>query len=87
MNDAATITLIIVSSVVSIFLILFSLVLVDILRLVKQIRKIAERAETVASSVESAANAFEKSAGPIAALKLVASIVENVRHHKSKKGE
>ncbi len=85
MNDTAVITLIVVSAALTIFLILFSLMLYNLVCLVRQVRKIVEKAENVATSVESAASAFEKTATPIAALKVVANIVESVAKLKKKR--
>lgn len=87
MNDTAVITLVVVSTALTIFLILFSMVLFNIVQVLRQVRRIVEKAENVAISVESAASAFEKTASPLAALKVIGSIVENVskiKHRKDK---
>ncbi|PJE65462.1 hypothetical protein COU91_01525 [Candidatus Saccharibacteria bacterium CG10_big_fil_rev_8_21_14_0_10_47_8] len=85
MNTAAETLLIIVSATLSVFLILLIIVAVYLISLLKRIRRIAEHAENVADSVESAASAFKKTASPLAALKVVGSIVENAAKFKRKK--
>lgn len=85
MNDTAVITLVVVSTALTIFLILFSLVLFNIVRLLRQVRRIVEKAENVAVSVETAASAFEKTASPLATLKVIGNIVENVTKFKQRK--
>lgn len=85
MNDTAVITLVVVSSALTVFLIVGILVLYNIVCLVKQVRRVVDKAESVASSVESAASAFEKSAAPMAALKVIGNIVENVSKFKQGK--
>ncbi|MBI5906840.1 hypothetical protein HY857_02190 [Candidatus Saccharibacteria bacterium] len=85
MDSAAEALLIIVSATLSVFLILLIVVVVYVISLLKQIRRIAEHAENVADSVESAASAFEKTASPLAVLKIVGSIVENAAKFRRKK--
>ena len=84
MDSAAETLLIVVSSVLSVFLILSSIALIFFIRLLKQLRRIAERAENVAESVETAAENFERKAGSLAALKLVANIIDSVSKMRKK---
>lgn len=85
MNDTAVITLIVVSAALTIFLVLGCLVLYNIVCLLKQVRRVVQKAESVAESVESAANVLDRTASPLAALKIVGSIVENVARLKNKR--
>jgi len=48
------------------------------IKVLRSVRRIVERAEQVADSVEAAAYAFERSASPIALIKVVGSIVDKV---------
>lgn len=85
--DTATQTLvIIVSAVLTIFLVAFIVAIVHIVKLVKQIRYLAARAESVADSVESAANVFEKSASPFMIIKTIGNIIEQASKVKRRKG-
>lgn len=85
MDTAAETLLIVVSSVLSVFLILAIIALVYVIKILKQIRRISEKAENVAESVESAANTFEKTASPLAILKIIGSIVDNAAKMKKRR--
>ena len=85
MESAAETLLIIVSSTLTVFLVLASVALIFFIKLVRQLHRIADRAENVAESVEAAAETFEKSARPIAVLKLVGSIIDNAAKLRRKK--
>ena len=87
MNDTAVVTLIVVSAALTIFLILFSLVLLNIVLVLRQVRRVMGRAENAAASVEAAAEAFEKSATPLAALKIIGRIVENATKFKNRRDQ
>lgn len=50
----------------------------------KQVKRITERAENVADTVESAAAAFERASSPIAVIKLLGKIVEQAAGYKKK---
>ncbi len=86
MDTAAQALLIIVSSVLSIFLIVGIVALVYLVKVLKQIRRITEKAENVAESVESAANTFERTASPLAILKVIGSIIDNASKMKKRRG-
>lgn len=85
MNTTELVFLIILSTTLSIFLILFSVALGYLISILKQIKKIVERAENVAGTVESAAAAFERTASPLAILKLIGNIVEQASKFKRRK--
>lgn len=85
MDTVAEVLLIIVSATLSVFLVVLIIVGVYLISLIKQIRRIAEHAENVADSVESAASTFEKTASPLAVLKVIGSIVENAAKLRRKK--
>lgn len=84
MDSAAQVLLIIVSSVLSVFLILLAIAAIYAIAVLKRVNQIVDRAENVADTMEAAARAFEKTAGPIAIIKLIANIVGSVRHKKGK---
>jgi hypothetical protein len=85
MDTAAEVLLIIVSSVLSIFLIVLIIAGVYFVKVLKQVKKLTEHAENVAVSVESAAGAFEKAASPLAVLKIIGNIVEQTSRIRKRK--
>lgn len=78
MNTVAEVLLIVVSSVLSVFLIVLIVAGVYTVKILKQVRRITDRAEGVADSMEAAASAFERKASPLAVLKVIGNIVEQV---------
>lgn len=81
--DSSTETLVFITSIVLvIFLALFSVALFYIIMTLRRVRTIVDRAENVAGSVEAAASAFEKSATPLAILKMVSNIVAHAQKKK-----
>ncbi len=75
MDSAAETLLIVVSSVLSVFLILLSIAVFYFIRVMKRLDRITDKAESVADSVEAAASAFEKTATPMAVINLISNIV------------
>ncbi|HEU5004618.1 MAG TPA: hypothetical protein VFT49_00845 [Candidatus Saccharimonadales bacterium] len=84
MNTAALVLLIIVSSVLSVFLVFLIVALGYFISVLKQVKRITARAESVADTVESAASAFERASSPIAVIKLIGKIVEQTAGFKKK---
>jgi predicted PurR-regulated permease PerM len=85
MNTAAEVLLIIVSSVLAIFLLVAIIASVWVIKLLKQVRNITARAENVADSVEAAAAAFERTASPLAILKVIGNIVDQASRMRKRK--
>lgn len=83
MDSAAETLLIIVSSVLSVFLVLLSVAAYYFIRVMKHLDRVVDKAESVADSVEAAASAFEKTATPMAVINLISNIVSKT--HKKKK--
>lgn len=77
MDTAAEVLLIIVSSVLSVFLVLLSIALIYFIRLLK-------KADEVANSVESAATAVRRSASAAPFVKLINNIISRPRDRKEK---
>ena len=86
MDTAAEILVIIVSSVLAIFLLVLIIIAIYTVKILKQVRRITDRAENVAGSVEAAASAFERTASPLAMLKIISAIVKTASKAKSRKG-
>jgi hypothetical protein len=82
MDTTAEVLLIIVSSVLSIFLVLLIVALSYGISIMRRVKKIVDRAENVADSVEAAASAFEKTATPIAVFKFISKIVAHSKKAK-----
>lgn len=76
---------IILSTALIIFIILFAVGMAYVLKILNHLKKITEHAENVAESVETAANTVEKAASPVAILKLVSNIVDSASKFKRKK--
>jgi gas vesicle protein len=85
MDTASEVLLIIVSSILAIFLIILIAAIVYVLKILRQVKRITERAETVAGSVEAAATAFGKTATPLTVLRIIGTIVSQA--NKSRKGK
>lgn len=89
MDTASQTLLIIVSAVLAMFLIVSAIAVILFIRILNHVKKITERAEGIAGSMESAATAFEKAAGPMAVLKLIGNIINvaNKSRRKEKNGK
>lgn len=84
MNTAAELLVIIVSVVLSLFLIVSLILVLYIIKLVKDLRAVAAHAEKVITSAESIGNIFRKSAGPVSVLNFVRTVAQAVAEHKNK---
>jgi predicted PurR-regulated permease PerM len=85
--DAFEILVIILSTFLAIFLLLAIIVLTGIIKLVKQVRHITEKAEEVIDNVEEASELFKKSASTLTFANLVSNIVSKVNEFSGKKGK
>jgi type II secretory pathway pseudopilin PulG len=82
MEQAETILVIITSSLLSLLLLIGIVLAVVVIKLVRSIRRIADRAEDLIDSAESVTEAFRHASGPLALLKTVQNIVSMVNEHK-----
>ena len=78
MHEAESILVIIVSSVLTLFLIISIIVLVMIAKLVSAIRRVVERAESVVETASEAAEMMRNASGPLALFKVVSNILKSV---------
>lgn len=85
-ENASEILLIIVSAVLAVFLVVAIVAGVYVISVLKQVKRVVKTAENVADNVEAAAQAFERSAGPLAAIKIIGGIIEQVTKSKKRKG-
>lgn len=84
MNTASEILVIIVSVILSIFLLVSIILVVYITKLVKDLRAVAAHAEKVITSAESIGDVFRKSAGPVSLLNFARTVMQTVAEHKNK---
>jgi hypothetical protein len=87
MNTASEILVIIVSVILSLFLIALIVLAVYAIRLVKELREVVARAEKVITSAESIGKIFNKSVGPVSVFNFARSVMESVAEHKHKGGK
>ena len=76
MDNAEQILVIIVSATLSLFLIISIFVLIKVLKVLDQIKRIGDRAEHVAENVEQTSAYFQKAAGPMAILKVISNLAD-----------
>ena len=82
MNTTDTVLLIIVTSLLSIFIILCIAVVIGILKLLTAIKRVVQKAEEVADQVESAAEIFKDTQGRMAMFKLIRNIIKVVQRSR-----
>ncbi len=87
MNTAEEILVIIVSSVLAVFMIVLIIVGVQFIKVLKQVRRLSNKAENVAESVGTAANTLGKAASPLVVLKLIGNIVHQASKVNRKRGK
>lgn len=76
---------IILSSVLALLLILLVVLVVKVLQIVKRVDRIVAQAESVADRAEHISEFFEKTATPVAIIKLIANVSETVVKKAKKK--
>jgi len=81
------ILLIILASALAVGLILFIAIAIMIMRLVKTLQIIAQKAEKVVESAEAVSDIFKKAAGPLGAFRFLQGIIEAVPRHKKSKNK
>ena len=85
MNNAEQILVIIVSATLTLFLVVSILVLVKVLKVLDQIKRIGDHAEQVAENVEHTSEYFQKAAGPMAILKVIGNLAETFNKTKRRR--
>jgi len=76
MENAQSILVIIVSALLSLFLILGIIMLVFAIKLVKTVRTVVKKAEQVIDSAEAATEMLKNAGGPLAVLKVIRNIMK-----------
>jgi hypothetical protein len=82
MSTTETVLLIIVTSLLSLFIIMCIAVAVAIFKLVSSARQVVAKAETAIDSVESAADIFKNVGGKVSVFKLIKNIVDLTQRKK-----
>ncbi len=85
LGTAQQIILIILASFLALFLIVSIIIGILIIKVLRTIRHITQKAETITDRADAVAAFFQQSAGPAAIVKLVSNIVHSVREHKESK--
>ncbi|HSD55959.1 MAG TPA: hypothetical protein VLA92_02285 [Candidatus Saccharimonadales bacterium] len=79
LSTVQQIILIILASSLAIFLILSVAIAVMVLRLVKTIRVIVEKAERIVESAEAVGDVFKRAAGPMSILRFIQGVMDHKR--------
>ncbi len=82
MDTAAEVLLIIVSAVLVIFLLALIAAAYYFISVMRDIKRISQKADSAASAIESAAEAFQRAASPLAYVKLAKKIFNRVKSKK-----
>jgi hypothetical protein len=82
MHEAQAILVIITSSVLVIFLLLAIVAMIFLLKTVKAVRRLLDKAEELVDSAEAVTEVFKNVKGPLAAAKLLRNIIALATKHK-----
>lgn len=86
MNTAENILVIVLAAALALFLLLAVVIAVQIVRLLKTINKITDKAERVIETAENVGEVFKNAAGPLALARVVGNIIDAV-HKVTKRGK
>lgn len=85
MSTASEILLIIVSAVLVVFMVAMIGLAYYVITVMRDIKRLSQRADNVANVLESAAHTFERTATPLALIKLAGSVFSKAnKMHKNK---
>jgi uncharacterized protein YoxC len=84
MTTTDTVLLIILTSLLSVFFILCIALVIGLLKLLANVRRVVDKAEEVVGSVESAAEVLKDTQGRLALFKLVRNIVKLMKKRSRK---
>lgn len=86
MNTTEQVLLVVLGSVLALFLILSIAVVIMVLRLVRDLRRIASKAERVVDSAESVGEIFRKSTTSLSFVRFLRGVAETAMQHKKEQG-
>lgn len=84
MDTSTHILVIILSAALALFLVLAIVIAIQIIRLIRTVNHIVQRAETVIETAESVGRVFRNVSGPLTAAHVVQNIIENVVQHNKR---
>lgn len=84
MDTSTHILVIILSIFLALFLLLGIIIAIQVIRLLKAINGIVQKAESIVETAESVGRVFRNASGPLAAARLLANIVEGVSNHNKR---
>ena len=79
LGTAQQILVIVLASMLALFLILSIVIAILVIKVLKVVRRITEKAELIADKAEHVADFFQKSAGPTSLIKLISNLVHTVQ--------
>jgi hypothetical protein len=82
LSTVQQILLSILAAALALFLILSIAIAVMVIRLLKTLRTVAEKAERVVESAEAVGDVFKKAAGPLGIFRLIQGIIDHSRKDK-----
>jgi len=85
MNTSEQILVVVLAVVLAILLVLSIAIAIMVLRLLKSINRITQKAEHLIESAEHVSDVFRNAAGPLAVFRVVQNIADLVSKHKSGK--
>ena len=83
--NSSDILLIVLGVMLAIFLALGIAFLIYLLKLISTLKRLSDRLEHIAHNAESVSTFFKNSAGPLAATKIIAGLIESFRGRKQDK--
>jgi cell division protein FtsB len=86
MNTAEQILVVILAAALAVFLVLAITATVYIIRLLKILNEIAEKAEHLVNSAEAVSDMVRQTVGRLTLLRFVRGVVDLVQHKEGKKG-
>jgi uncharacterized protein YoxC len=85
METASLVLLIVVSSALTLFLIALIVAIVYFIGVLKQVKRITTQAESAVDSIEAAAASIQRTASPLAVIKLIGNIVSQASKLNNKR--
>lgn len=82
MNTAEQILVIVLATALAIFLVLAIVIATQVVRLLKVLREISEKAQEFVNSAESTAEMFKSTVGKLTVLRFAHSVIDMVTKHK-----
>jgi len=86
MNTAEQILVVFLSAALAVFLALAIVIATQVIRLMKTLQQVADKAEAFADSAEKTAEAVKSAVGQLSVMRFVQNVVDMVQN-KSKKGD